>query len=183
MENKLILLNGNPGMGKTTLAERYARDHPMALNLDIDNIWIMMGGWDSPGSDSSRLKWKYAYVIAGMHLAEDYDVIIPQLMEATEQYEAFERIARVNKAALKEVVLLSTCDDAIERCKARARSQGHSAGFRPGGILDRGGREKKLASMFKNVAEATAQRPNIQRIESTEHDIDGTYAKLLAAIS
>jgi hypothetical protein len=170
-------------MGKTTLAERYAEKHPMTLNLDIDNIWVMMSGWDKPGSDSNHLKFKYAYTIADMHLAEGYDVIVPQLMESNERYRAFERIARANNAALKEVVLLSNCDDAIERCKARARAQGHPEGFRPGGVLDTGGREKMLKSMFDNVVATVGQRPNMQYIEPVEHDIHGTYQKLLTAIS
>lgn len=183
MKPKLILLNGNPGMGKTTLAERYAEEHPMTLNLDIDNIWIMMGGWDTPGSDSNRLKQKYAHTIADMHLAEGYDVIVPSLMQSVSQYEAFERIAQANNAALKEVVLLSNVEDAIERCKTRARAQGHPDGFRPGGVLDSGGREKMLESMFESVATTISQRPNMQVIASVEHDIDDTYQKLLSTIS
>jgi predicted kinase len=183
MEPKLILLNGNPGMGKTTLAQRYIDENPMALNLDIDNIWIMMGGWDKPDSDSNRLKFKYARQIADMHLAEGYDVIMPQLIQNVEQSEALERIARANNARLKEVVLLSTVEDAIERCKTRARSQGHSSGFRPNGVLDNGGREKMLRSMHANMMAAVALRPDTVQIVSVEHDIDGTYAQLLKAIS
>lgn len=182
MEPTLILLNGNPGMGKTTLAERYVKEHPMALNLDIDNIWIMMGGWDSPGSDSNRLKFKYAQTIAAMHLAEGYDVIVPQLMQNVVDYEAFEQIAQDNNATLKEVVLLSTVDDAIERCKTRARSMGHPDGFRPGGVLDSGGREKMLRSMHTNMVSAITQRPSITQIVSVEDDIVGTYEKLLNVI-
>ena len=47
MEPKLILLNGNPGMGKTTLANRYVDEHPLTLNLDVDRIWHMMGQWQA----------------------------------------------------------------------------------------------------------------------------------------
>lgn len=182
MEPKLILLNGNPGMGKTTLATRYAQTKEMTLNLDVDNIWIMMTGWDTPNSDTNRLKRKYSYAITDMHLAEGHDVIVPNILQTIEQYESFERIARANNAALKEVVLLSNVEDAIERCKTRARTQGHQDGFRPGGLLDKGGREVMLRTMHANMLDTIAQRPNMVRIESVRGDIDGTYNKLLQSI-
>ncbi len=183
MKPKLILLNGNPGMGKTTLAKRYVDEHPMTLNLDIDQLWIMMGQWQASRPHSDVQKLKYAYAIADMHLADGYDVIAPDMIQTVEQYEAFERIARANHAVFKEVVLLTSPDDAVERCKTRARGMGYADGFRPGGVLDTSGREKQLLSMYENVLSVIAGRPHVIRIESIEHDIDGTYQKLLLAVS
>ena len=42
---RLILLNGPPAVGKSTLAQRYADEHPPALNLDIGRIRSMLGRW------------------------------------------------------------------------------------------------------------------------------------------
>ena len=43
---RLILLNGPPGVGKSTLASRYAAQHPGALRCDIDVLRTMIGGWE-----------------------------------------------------------------------------------------------------------------------------------------
>lgn len=177
---KLILLNGNPGMGKSTLAQRYIDNHPMALNLDIDNIWFMMGGWRTePKADV--LRFKYAHTIAAMHLLEGCDVIVPQIIETTERYEEFENLAVNHNAELHEILLRAPVENAIERFKARARAEGFADGFRPGGITDRGGREAFLAQRYNNVLAAAATRPNIVVIESIEGDIADAYQQLLSA--
>ncbi len=182
MKPKLILLNGSPGMGKTTLAQRYVDEHPLALNLDIDNVWMMMGQWQASRPTSDALKYKYAHTLAAMHLAEGYDVIVPNSMDAIDRYHGFERVAAAGNAALKEVVLLSDESDAIERCKTRGRARGYADGFRPGGILDSEGRESKLARMHQNILATIALRPDIVQIQSVENDIAGTYAQLLTAV-
>ena len=43
--NVLLLINGAPGVGKSTLAQRYAEEHPLALVIDIDAIRAQLGQW------------------------------------------------------------------------------------------------------------------------------------------
>lgn len=182
MKPKLILINGNPGMGKTTLAERYVSEHPLTLNLDVDRIWHMMGQWQDELDESSRLKQLHSYALAGSHLAQGYDVVVPDLMESTEQVERYERVAALHNAVFREIVLLSDPEDAIERCKARARRLGYEDGFRPGGVLNMQGRERRLAEMYQNVLATTALRQNAFKITPVLNNIDDTYRELLAAI-
>jgi predicted kinase len=46
---RLVLINGAPSSGKSTLAKRYVEDHPLTLALDIDVVRAMQGRWlDEP---------------------------------------------------------------------------------------------------------------------------------------
>ncbi len=182
MKPKLIVLNGNPGMGKSTLSQRYANEHPMTLNLDVDRLWHLLGQWQASMPRSEVQKYKFAYALSSVHLADGYNVVVADHIQNPEVYRRFQKIAEVHCAMFVEVVLLSTVDDAIERCKTRARKLGHETGFRPGGVLDTSGREAKLASMHENMLAAVASRENMIRIESIEGDIEGAYRQLLMAV-
>ena len=42
---RLVLLNGPPGVGSSTLARRYLAAHPLAFCLDIDGMRRLLGQW------------------------------------------------------------------------------------------------------------------------------------------
>ena len=45
----LVLINGAPASGKSTLARMYADEHPLTLALDIDVLRAMLGcRWTNP---------------------------------------------------------------------------------------------------------------------------------------
>jgi chloramphenicol 3-O-phosphotransferase len=47
----LVLLNGPPATGKSTIAQRFVDARPLALNLDIDVVRGMHGRWlDDPST-------------------------------------------------------------------------------------------------------------------------------------
>ena len=48
----LVLLNGPPASGKSTLATRLVRTRPMAPNLDIDLIRGQLGAWTDSLADA-----------------------------------------------------------------------------------------------------------------------------------
>jgi hypothetical protein len=42
---RLVHLNGPPGIGKPTLSALYVDQNPGSLNLDVDILHRLVGGW------------------------------------------------------------------------------------------------------------------------------------------
>ncbi len=64
----LIHLNGPPGIGKSTLAALYADRHPGTLNLDIDTLHPLVGGWQDPDNHTHQVLRPVALAMASTHL-------------------------------------------------------------------------------------------------------------------
>jgi len=116
---RMIVLNGPPGCGKSTLARMYAEDHPLALNLDIDRIRSLIGRWRDDPHAAGLLAREIALAAARAHLAAGHDVVIPQFLGRLAFLEQAEQVARQAGASFHEIVLLDSKDNAIRRFEQR----------------------------------------------------------------
>jgi predicted kinase len=114
----LLLINGAPGVGKSTLAQRYADDHPLALIIDLDAIRTHLGQW-AEREESRLVARDLALALARAHLQSGHDVIVPQYLGRPEYCEQLERLARENAVPFVEVVLT----DAVVRITQRFRDR------------------------------------------------------------
>ncbi len=183
MKPKLIILNGSLGIGKSTLAGRFADEHPNTLNLDIDEIRRYISHWREEAEQSATSSKQMALAMAKVHLGLGHNVVIPQIVRSIELFEAFEQVAKDANADYYEILLFTDKDEAIRRFKERSYAQGYESGFRPGGLIDRGGREEKLATMYDEMIEIADKRPKTAKIEVELGNADDTYAKILAIIN
>ncbi len=183
MKPKLIILNGALGVGKSTLAERYAAEHPLTLKLDIDEVRRLMSNYREEKEISGLLAKKMAGEMARVHLKEGYDVVISQIFTQTEPLEGLEGIAEECGADFYELLLSISKEDSIRRFIERGKAEGYTDGFRPGGLVTTGGKEKKLAEMYDGMMTLVSKRPHTRIVESVEGDIDGTYKNLMEAVT
>ena len=125
MTRRLVLLNGLPGIGKSTIARRYAADRPGTLVCDIDLLRTLVSGWESDFSRAGTLIRPAALGLIRAYLAESGDVVLPQLLSRVTELERFERAAVAAGAAFVEVMIIDEAYDADRRLRARAAgSQG-----------------------------------------------------------
>lgn len=179
MQPRLVVLNGPLGSGKSTLAQKYADNHPAALNLDIDTVWSMLGRWREQKEVTGPLSKKIALSMAEVVLREGHDVVVAQILQTEQLADSFQALADGCAADYFEVLLDVPREESIRRFIARGKAEGYPSGFREGGIIATSGREAKLADMHDKMTAVANSRPHVVRLAPIFGDVDATYASLL----
>ncbi|MFJ5991637.1 AAA family ATPase [Lentzea sp. NPDC092896] len=168
---RLIHLNGPTGVGKSTLAARYAAAHPRILNLDADEIVRLVGGWREDFYGAVDLVRPLALAMAATHLASGNDVVMPQLIMRHTERDKFAHAATSAGADYVEFVLLTPPETAIDRYRHREHHIDHVVDALGGETVVRHSRERVTAYLT----------PGATVIDATG-DLEQTYAALLGEL-
>ena len=173
---RLILLNGPPAAGKSTLAQMYADEHPPALSLDIDLIRAMIGGWRADLAVAGRLARDLAVAAARTHLTAGHDVVVPQLVARPEFLARLESLAAACGAEFHEVVVLPDERTAIEMYAARARA---TAAVRLGAAISTDRTPAELAQTRRDLLAVLASRALAVVVPIQAGEIGQAYQEIL----
>ncbi|GAA3569664.1 hypothetical protein GCM10022197_27490 [Microlunatus spumicola] len=176
----LVHLNGPPGIGKSTLSALWAERHPGTLNLDIDRLHALVGGWRDPENRTHDVLRPVALAMASTHLAGGHDVVLPQYLGRTDEVEAFADVARAQGAGFREVVLLDDRDSALERFAARSADTDWDRHNRVV-VADLGG-ATFLGALHDQLLELVQARPSTLVVDSRPGAVEETYAALAEAL-
>jgi len=163
----LLLLNGPPGVGKSTVAARYVDDHPLALNLDIDVLRAQLGRWQEDPRQAGLLARDLAVAMARTHLLAGHDVVVPQFLARPEFIDRLAALAGSTGVRFVEVILLDSKE------KTRRRFQERDDTSKAVDPLE-------LSTMYDRLVDLAKTRPQARTVHTT--DIAGTYARLLAVL-
>lgn len=178
---RLILINGMPGLGKSTLARRYAADRPGTLVCDIDVLRTFISGWrDDFGGAGARIRPAALGMITG-YLRDSGDVVLPQLLASVAELERFERAAEEAGAEMVHVMLTADTDDAVRRFHRRDDGSDPWHAIVEELVAEDGG-DGTLRAYAPMLADLVARRPAIRQVSSVEGDQEATYERLLAAL-
>jgi predicted kinase len=177
---RLLLLNGPPGIGKTTIAWAYVQDHPLALSLDVDLIRAQLGGWQAD-PQAGLVARALAVEMARVHLGSGRDVAVPQYLGRLAFVEALEAVAASVGAEFVEAALMDGKAAAIARFISRSAAPEATAPDRQAATM--AGGEQGLAEMYDRLEQVIAARPRTIIIQSVQGDPDGTYRRLKNALT
>ncbi|WFE62912.1 AAA family ATPase [Micromonospora sp. WMMD714] len=179
---RLIHLNGPPGIGKSTLSALYTGRHPGALNLDVDTIHRLVGGWRDDQTDTWPAVWSLVRGMAAVHLAGGHDVVLPQYLATSDEIDGFERIAREHGAGFHEIVLVDEQETTIERFHRRARDSDDAWIRHHHRLVARAGGSTVLGIMYDDLMEVVRLRPGAVLVPSVVDEVQATYASLVEAL-
>jgi hypothetical protein len=176
---RLIVVNGSPGLGKSTLARLYVDDHPMALNLDIDRVRGQLGRWQDEPNQAGVLARELSMAMADIHLRAGHDVVIPQYIGQVGFLIRLEQLANEAAAQFHELVLMDGRENSVRRFLARAARTRDPAHQQARDMLDRAGGVPVLEQMYDRLREVLTVRPAARVIASADGQIQDSYQALV----
>lgn len=172
----LIHLNGPSRVGKSTLARRYADDHPGTLALDLDVLAGLIGGWRDTFQSALEMTRDHGLAMATRHLRAGHDVVLPQLVTSFDRGPHVEESATTAGAAYVEVALLIEESEHPRRLNDKRPSNAVEAHIQS--LLDDPDCDL-VVRVRRHLDAYLASRPSTVRLDTTGLDEDATYERLL----
>jgi len=148
----------------------YVDEHPLALNLDVDQIRSLIGGWRD-AAESGLLARAIALAAARTHLVAGHDVVIPQFLGRVAFLEQVELLAREVGADFHEIVLLDSKANSLRRFVSRGDATKAHVG------------PAELSVMYDRLLSVIAVRPGAQVVPTVAGQVERAYQDFLDVLS
>ncbi|MFZ6003707.1 MAG: AAA family ATPase [Actinomycetota bacterium] len=175
---RLILLNGPPGVGKSTIARRYLEDHPLTLLIEIDELRLAIGGWDEH-EESKLLARVLALALARAHLGAGHDVVLPQYLARAEFIDELQAVASEVGAQFRHVLLADARQATTQRFRIRRAELQAGGGVHPQADLAEGAIDAAIGEAERRLTDMAAERRDVSVVHLSAGD---GYTGVLAAL-
>jgi predicted kinase len=177
---RLIHLNGPPGIGKSTIARRYAADHPGVLDLDVDRLRSFIGGVGF--LEAGEIVRPLAVALMTAHLAGGRDVVYPQLASDPAEAAGGGRATRDAGGEYVGIVLMADQDTAVGRFHDRPDDPLAPWLDEVRAVVAGLGGDDALRDYRRALLDLAAARGDLV-ITAVDGEVEQTYTQVLAALA
>ncbi len=174
----VLHLNGAPGVGKSTLALRWAESHPGTLLLDPDALRTWVSGWREEFVETGTRIRPVALAMLSAYVAGGGSVVLAQLVANESELALFEAAAVDAGGRFVEVFLES--DDVAERFWSRRTDEPWLGAVHA--LVTEAGPDH-LDQYAARLAALASQRPDAIRLPTRAGEVGAAYDALAAAVA
>lgn len=174
----LILLNGAPAAGKSTIARALVATQPLALDLDIDVVRNLLGDWRSDPIAAGLTARELALAMIERHVAAGHPVVVPQFLGRADFIDTLAATAERAGVPFVEMALIVDRSTAITSFETRTAASDDPIHADAAAMAD----ATVVGQMVDQLDALLATRPQTHRVEVLRHDIDATLAGVLDAL-
>jgi len=172
----LILLNGPPGVGKSTIARRLRDDRPLSLLVDFDDLWVLIGDWHH-NEKAQLLAIAAGLAMARAHLQAGYDVVAAQFGVGEDFFEAIDAMVGETSAACHEIVLTGHPERVATQFRQRRAERTLAGEIDTSDNIPDDRIDAVITRATKELTALAAARPHTTVI-STDGDVESTYMRV-----
>lgn len=174
----LVLLNGPPASGKSTIAARLVERRPLALNLDIDVVRGQLGCWLDDTTAAGVAARTLALAMARVHLDAGFDVVVPQFLARPGLADELASVAAECSARFVSIALIVDRETARSSFAQRSAAPADRTHRDAAEMVDRSSNPDPVGEMFDLFCSYLDTLLGVHRIESVLDDIDGTVLEV-----
>jgi len=170
----LVLLNGPPASGKSTVAERLVDRRPLALNLDIDLVRGQLGRWLDDSTAAGLAARALALAMVRTHLTAGHDVFVPQFLARPGFAEELAAAAVECGAEFVSVALVIDRDTARSSFAARSDQPTEATHRDAAAMVEHSSAPDPIGAMFDRWSDYLDPQQEVERIDAIRDEIDAT---------
>jgi len=179
----LVLLNGAPASGKSTIAAALVDRRQLSLNLDIDVVRGQLGCWLDEPSEAGLAARSLAVAMARTHLQSGRDVFVPQFLVRPGFADELASLAADCDAEFVSIALIVDRETARSSFAARTTEAVERTHRDAAAMVHRSPDADPVGDMFDRFATYLDSCSDVHRIVADRGEVDQTMRSVENIIS